>query len=30
MAAFYAGDKSLDEVIAFLNDRVDTYISEAR
>ncbi|MBO4928340.1 MAG: extracellular solute-binding protein [Clostridiales bacterium] len=30
MAAYYAGDKSMDDVIRFLNDRVDKYISEAK
>ena len=30
MAAFYVGDKSIDDVIRFINDRVDKYISEAK
>ena len=30
LAAFYVGDKSLDDVIRFINDRVDKYVSEAK
>ena len=30
LSAYYAGDKSLDDVIRFINDRVDKYISEAK
>ena len=30
LAAYYAGDKSMDDVIRFINDRVDKYISEAK
>ncbi|MBO4688622.1 MAG: extracellular solute-binding protein [Clostridiales bacterium] len=30
LAAFYAGDKSIDDVIRFINDRVDKYVSEAK
>ena len=30
LAAYYAGDKSMDDVIKFINDRVDKYISEAK
>ncbi|MBO4650673.1 MAG: extracellular solute-binding protein [Clostridiales bacterium] len=30
LEAFYAGDKSIDEVIRFINDRVDKYVSEAK
>ena len=30
LAAYYAGDKSMDDVIRFINDRVDKYINEAK
>ena len=30
LAAYYSGDKSLDDVIRFINDRVDKYIGEAK
>ena len=30
LAAYYSGDKSLDDVIRFINDRVDKYTGEAK
>ncbi|MBR3056583.1 MAG: hypothetical protein IKG93_01325 [Clostridiales bacterium] len=30
LAAFYAGDKTIDDVIRFINDRVDKYVSEVK
>ncbi len=30
LAAYYSGDKSIDDVIRFINDRVTKYVNEAR
>ena len=30
LAAFYAGDKTIDDVIFLINDRADKYVSEAK